>query len=133
VDGGAVGVGGFVRKGGKLIEMYRDLNWTSEQDGMNGVFWPVFQNRTLKVVVSDGGEWDHVSVSCENRCPNWAEMCFVKELFFEDDETVVQFHPKKSEYVNNHPYCLHLWRKQDGEHELPPSIMVGLKSLGVVI
>ncbi len=47
-------------------------------------------------------------------------MCFVKNLFWRDDEAVMQIHPKKSEYVNNHPFCLHLWRKADKEIDLPP-------------
>ena len=79
----------------------------------------------LCVVVSDGGGWDHVSVSCESRCPTWEEMCAVKNLFFRDDEAVIQFHPKKADYINMHPYCLHLWRAQDAEFPTPPSYMVG--------
>jgi hypothetical protein len=79
------------------------------------------------VVISDGHGWDHVSVSLGHRCPTWDEMCFFKDMFFTDTETVIQFHPKRSEYVNDHPNCLHLWRRQDGEHELPPNWMVGPK------
>ena len=56
-------------------------------------------------------------------------MCFVKNLFWGEDETVVQFHPPKSEYVNNHPYCLHLWRNTRTGYKLPPSILVGIKGL----
>jgi hypothetical protein len=76
--------------------------------------------------------WEHVSVSIPNakRCPNWPEMCFVKDLFWSEDEAVVQFHPPKSEYVNNHPFCLHLWRAVDQHMRLPPSIMVGIKDRG---
>lgn len=69
----------------------------------------------LRVQISDGGGWDHVSVSLEHRCPRWEEMCFVKRLFFRDDEEVMQLHPKESNYVNRHPYCLHLWRPQSVE------------------
>ena len=90
------------------------------------------------MIVASGGDlpeaqgWEHVSVSIPraNRCPNWPEMCFVKDLFWSEDEAVVQFHPPKSEYVNNHPFCLHLWRAVDGHMLLPPSIMVGIKSRG---
>lgn len=71
-----------------------------------------------------GYPWDHVSVSTSSRCPNWEEMCFVKGLFFDDEETVVQFHPKKSEYVDRCKYALHLWRHVCDEHVLPPRIMV---------
>lgn len=72
--------------------------------------------------------WEHVSVSTARRTPNWEEMCFVKGLFWSDDETVIQFHPPRSEYVNQHPHCLHLWRHKDG-HKLPPAIMVGVKDV----
>lgn len=71
--------------------------------------------------------WEHVSVSTDRRCPNWPEMSFVKDLFWEPEETVVQFHPPQSEYVNHHPYCLHLWRPIDAIIPLPPSFSVGPK------
>ena len=112
------------------IECYR---WkfppleSSECDGFNGAFVIPFESYELTVVCSDGGGWDHVSVSLKNRCPSWKEMCFIKDLFFSPEETVVQYHPKKSEYVNNHEFCLHLWRNQSAEHVLPPSGFVGTK------
>lgn len=83
---------------------------------------------TLKVIVSDGAGWDHVSVSLENRCPNWDEMCWVKDLFFMPEETVMQLHPPRSEYVNYHPHCLHLWRPYNKSIPLPPSVFVGPKT-----
>lgn len=76
--------------------------------------------------------WEHVSVSPRRRPPNWQEMCFVKDLFWEPEECVVQFHPPRSEYVNNHPHCLHLWRNKNVAFPLPPSILVGLKGVGVL-
>jgi hypothetical protein len=74
-----------------------------------------------------GQPWEHVSVSLKHRCPNWQEMCFVKDLFWEESELVVQFHPPRSDYVDHHPYCLHLWRPLDGHIRTPPSILVGPK------
>lgn len=92
----------------------------------------------LKEMDIDLPAWEHVSVSLqrisnsgnaypEKRCPTWEEMCLVKELFWTDDDTVIQFHPKASEYVSQHPFVLHLWRKSGQEHELPPSQYVGMK------
>ena len=65
--------------------------------------------------------WEHVSVSVrgQNRCPTWDEMCFVKRLFWKPSETVIQFHPCESEYVNVHEYVLHLWRQVGVEPLLP--------------
>ena len=54
-------------------------------------------------------------------------MCILKDIFFNEDDTVVQYHPAKSEYVNNVPNCLHLWRPINDVMPTPPSIMVGLK------
>lgn len=68
----------------------------------------------------DLDNWEHVSISTPKRCPNWIEMCFVKDLFWHEEETAIQFHPPRSEYVNNHPYCLHLWWPVDGHVRLPP-------------
>ena len=89
----------------------------------------------LKIIFSAGDYpetkgWEHVSVSLKTRNPNWQEMCFVKDLFFEPEECVVQFHPPQSAYVNNHEYCLHLWRHATSEFPRPPSILVGVKVLG---
>ena len=81
------------------------------------------------VVASNGAGWDHVSVSPKksNYTPTWDDMCAIKDLFFRDDEAVIQIHPKKSEYVNQKTNCLHLWRTNDREMDLPPSFMVGMK------
>lgn len=81
--------------------------------------------RTLAIIFSCNEGWEHVSVSLPNRCPTWAEMCLVKDLFWEDDEAVMQLHPAKADYVNCHPWCLHLWRPLVGQIPLPPKELVG--------
>lgn len=55
-------------------------------------------------------------------------MCIVKSLFWTASETVVQFHPPESEYVNAHKGCLHLWKCVAQEFPIPPSILVGPKA-----
>jgi hypothetical protein len=80
-----------------------------------GAFVVLWRRTMLHVIASAGGGWDHVSVSLPDRCPTWEEMCRVTELFFHDDETVMQLRPPKSSYVNNHEFCLHLWRPQTAE------------------
>ena len=54
--------------------------------------------------------WEHVSVSLPGRAPTWDEMCFIKDIFFDPEDVIVQLHPKKSEYVNLHKHCLHMWK-----------------------
>ena len=76
----------------------------------------------------NGMGWEHVSVSPGSAqrkcCPTWDEMCAIKDMFFSEDERVMQFHPPKSEYINNYPYCLHLWKPIDTEIPHPPMICV---------
>lgn len=74
-----------------------------------------------------GPRWEHVSVSLPDRCPTWDELCWVKGLFWGEEECVVQFHPPKSEYVNQHPHCLHLWRPVGADMPRPPAAAVGVK------
>jgi hypothetical protein len=88
------------------------------------------QLKIISSVADDVYPWEHVSVSTKNRCPNWQEMCFVKKLFWKDDESVMQLHPSESMYVNNHPFCLHLWRPTKAEIPLPPPLLVGVKEVG---
>ena len=82
---------------------------------------PCDENLAL-MSISDG-DWEHVCVSVEGRVPNWHEMCFVKDLFWEPEECVIQFHPPHSQYINNYETCLHLWRHKNG-HALPPRELV---------
>jgi hypothetical protein len=106
---------------------------SNDSHGNNGLFIvKLARGQTVRVIATDGGEWEHVSVSREDRCPTWAEMCAVKALFWDDEDCVVQYHPPTSEHVNNHPFCLHLWRPIGVTMPMPPSIFVGIKELGVL-
>lgn len=90
-------------------------------------------------IASDMDGWDHVSahvqvlpsggiarthIAEERRTPTWAEMCFVKSLFFDPEETVMQLHPKASKYINCHPHVLHLWRPHNRSIPMPDASMV---------
>lgn len=106
---------------------------TDLRDGNNGLFQiespePGWR---LALIASDGDGWEHVSVHAyrvvngQQRTPTWKEMCYVKDLCWDDEDEVVQYHPRKSEYVNCHPHVLHLWRPVGQEIISPPSILVG--------
>jgi hypothetical protein len=114
--------------------------------GMNGLFVIPMSKSLHKVerwavcMVSDGtGEatkdivpWEHVSLRIEQRhgtsvsshTPTWEEMCAIKDLFWREDEVVMQLHPAKANYVNVHQNVLHLWRPRNQEIPLPPLIAV---------
>lgn len=86
---------------------------------------PSYKPEAVVIVASWGGGWEHVSVSLARRCPTWEEMCMIKDIFWGEEECVVEYHPPRSQYVNRHPYCLHLWKKIGEEFETPPKEYVG--------
>jgi hypothetical protein len=101
---------------------------SDESFGNNGAFIVSLRHKQdVFVIASEGLGWEHVSVSRRDRCPTWEEMCQIKDLFWDAEDCVVQFHPPASEYVNNHPRCLHLWRQIGSEFPLPNSLLVGIK------
>ena len=117
----------------KEINSIKDIEITNITfDGGSGYF----SKGSLKdatIVWSYGGGWEHVSVCPKGRTPTWDEMCLIKEMFWREEEAVIQIHPPKSNYVNNMENCLHLWRpieKYSGKLPLPTSIYVGVKEAG---
>lgn len=117
-----------------LVEQNRQqfAGWTSPADAPWGCFQiplrGALQTVSAAVIVGDGLGWDHVSVSLpgRKRCPTWDEMCAVRDLFFRPEAVVLEIHPRAADYVNDHPYVLHLWQWQGGEIPCPPPITVGL-------
>lgn len=107
---------------------------SNASNGNNGFF--CFKSnhpgRLLMIIASDGLGWEHVSVHAERgkelATPYWDEMNQVKDLFWDDEDVVMQLHPKKSQYVNLHPCTLHLWRPTAAQIPTPPSILVGWKT-----
>lgn len=100
-------------------------------DGGKGHFIRGSQ-KGMTVIWSYGGGWEHVSIDGKKRMPTWEEMCQLKDVFFDEDECCVQYHPPKNEYVNNIPYCLHIWKpieQYSGKLPIPPSLFVGVKGV----
>lgn len=107
------------------------MYFSDESFGFNGLFRFWIRGLKIRCIASDGQGWQHVSVSIEGdkRPPKWQTMCDVKDLFWDGEDAVIQIHPKKSEYVNFHSGCLHLWRCIDGrEQPLPNHLLVGPKT-----
>lgn len=110
-----------------IIASKRVLIGQKSFDGFAGeIHLPLWKG---SVIASWGGGWDHVSVSPYKRSytPSWDDMCKIRDIFFKDDEAVIQIHPPKDEYVNNMTNCLHLWRCTYKDMVLPPSCFVGIK------
>jgi hypothetical protein len=105
---------------------------TSAKWGNNGAFVvPGPERHRLFVIASDEEDWEHVSISLHNkaRLPVWTEMCYVKDLFWDEEEVVIQYHPAKTDYVNFQSSTLHLWKPIGIELPRPRHTMVGPKNV----
>ncbi len=102
---------------------------SNESAGLNGAFELTVQCFDLLIIASDGGDWEHVSVSIPGRTkpPPWSVMCTVKDMFWDKNDWVIQYHPAESDYVNCAENCLHLWRPMKAAIPTPPTWMVGPK------
>lgn len=108
----------------ELKETRLSIKEFKKNDGGWAVCYLPPEKKEFKIVFSIGDDWDHVSVMVENRCPTWEEMNRVKDIFFYENEKVMQLHPIKKDYINLHPYVLHMWRPQKLEIPTPPKYMV---------
>lgn len=129
----------------KVPERYRsnehpNRNYHSDASyGNNGCFAiPLGRRFIAWVLATDGSGWEHVSVSIKisvngkiakeaNRTPTWEEMCEIKDLFWDEEDCVIQYHPPKKDYVSHHHYALHLWKKIGFEQPVPDPSLIGLK------
>ena len=79
-------------------------------------------------IASDGMDWEHVSVHMisdgKERTPTWSEMCKIKDIFWTNEDCVIQYHPPETEYVNNHKHTLHLWKPVKEKIPVPDKFMV---------
>lgn len=99
----------------------------AENDGMGGKYYDKYSGKYLNFIFSYQLGWEHLSVSMPGKTPTWDQMCIMKDIFWNEDEACVEYHPKKEDYVNMHEHCLHIWRPTDVELPTPPHILVGFK------
>src|SRR5258708_18667857 len=86
---------------------------SSPADGMNGCFIIPFDigkgRHRLGCIASDGGGWEHVSVTDQTAkrshlsCPSWEMMCRIKRAVWDNEECVLQDHVPVRELINEHP------------------------------
>ena len=73
--------------------------------------------------------WEHVTVGGKNKVPDWDVMCKVKDIFWDEEECCIEYHPRKSQYINNNEYCLHIWRPDFMELPEPPLLLLGIQGV----
>lgn len=78
--------------------------------------------------------WEHICVSCggngtSKKVPSYEVMCAVKDIFWDEEECCVEYHPRKSQYVNNNEGCLHIWKCIDRDFPEPDPLLVGVQGV----
>lgn len=87
-----------------------ESSYHPEIPAFGGRYFDSINHKYYNFIFSVQGGWEHLSVSTPSKTPSWDIMCEMKEAFFDDEEECFEFHPKKSEYINVHQHCLHIWR-----------------------
>lgn len=106
------------------LDEYRVAFMGEMGDEHNGAFQLKIKGELYQIIASNGEGWEHVSISHRHKIPSWKTMCILKDMFFKEEETVMQLHPAKNDHINIHPNCLHLWRPIGKEIPLPKKWMV---------
>jgi hypothetical protein len=130
-----------MRKDWSVAEPYRrrmpGTRFESKPGERFGCFSIPFECVILNCIVTEGdsrdpvaGAWEHVSIHAfdpifkKDKTPSWKEMAYIASVFWEDNETVVQYRPAKEEYVNVHEHVLHWWKPVGRDVDTPPKICV---------
>ncbi len=123
----------------KHLDKWRNQHppYNSPPGARFGAFSVKHNSVILNIIATDGLDdneqdfgWEHVSVHAvdthfnKQRIPTWLEMCFVKDLFWESHEVVIQLHVANSDHINIHECVLHLWRPTKATISLPPKAFV---------
>lgn len=106
--------------------------WVQRAEAADG-FCADNPKRGLRVIVSDatcddGKRWRHLSLTRRDRAmPTWEQLVTVKEEFLGPEAVALQVLAPRSEWVNIHPTCLHLWECLDGR--VTPDFTAGTGSI----
>lgn len=73
----------------------------------------MFQSGPLRIIVSIDVGLVHFSISCPDRYPTWDEIRDARYALLPNDLTMAMLLPPIEEYVNQHPFCFHLWQIVD--------------------
>ena len=84
---------------------------STEVDGFNGAFLVPLEGELWHVIIADGMGFKHLSITNAQKrmLPNWTVLSRVKDAYCGDDEWAVLYFPAKDDYINDHPFCHHLW------------------------
>lgn len=103
----------------------------------SGAFRIPMGNRFACVIADDGVTndgpgsptgWEHCSVHMQTVhgeiAPSWNEMSRVRDLFWGEDEVIMQLHVAGVNHIDINKHVLHLWKPLNQTIPLPPKELV---------
>jgi len=104
-------------------ETFRVNKFSCEGDGYGLFFIPSGSESPLRVLLSDGCGWDHVSIMHPDRPPTNQEVAAVRVMFWEREEIVVEYHDPLV-FIPETPVTIrHLWCPQGCQLLRPPAMV----------
>lgn len=91
--------------------------WRLIDDAPDCKSWRGFKGMAVIVsclIEADGKTWLHASIS-GRKLPTYEDLSMLKRVWIGDDVTAYQVFPPRSQHVNIHENCLHLWCCLDGD------------------
>ncbi len=87
--------------------------WDIVQDGIDGRLWRRRDNR-MSVLASiavelDEKQWLHLSIAHPSRMPTYKELVYLKRHWAGEDRKCIMVFPPRTEHVDFHHFCLHLF------------------------
>jgi hypothetical protein len=101
-----------------LLPGWRKLNGPVMPDGQKAKAWQHKNKLTVIMSVEDrrpGGIWWHISIAHPLGLPSWEQLVEVKEAFMGKEVKAMHLLPPRSQWMNVHPHCMHLWVRLDGD------------------
>lgn len=96
------------------------IHYTEIASPLKGV--KAYKFGRCKVLVDQrSGGW-HLSISHHRELPRWEEVREARYTFIPSDVTMAMILPPKTEYVNIHEYCFHLFQIES-EDKIKPKLI----------
>lgn len=79
--------------------------------------WPILSVIASGCTEEDGQRWIHLSCAYMDtkRLPEWDVLVRARDVVLGHDAKALQVLAPRSEHINIHRYCLHLWHCVDGD------------------
>jgi hypothetical protein len=70
---------------------------------------------TTEVHQPENYHWHHVSCSFADKLPSYEDLQEIRKVFIGEGMTSVMIFPPEHQYINYHPFCLHLYACLDAD------------------